>query len=104
MRTTSRRLLTGLAFFLVITAGTGSTGRSFYPYSVKVYSCEEGWGYDILLQGRTIIHQPFIPAQSGKLPFPGKESAGKAGMLVIRRLTEGRSPGLTAEEIRNILD
>lgn len=103
MKTTSKRLLTGLALFLVITAGTVSTGRGCYPYSVRVFISEEGWGYDILLHGATIIRQPFIPAVSGKQPFVCSKSAEKAGLLMISRLEAGLSPGLTAEEVRKLI-
>lgn len=72
-------------------------------YGVMVYQVDSGWGYDIDFGGRTVIHQPFIPALSGNMPFPDKASASAAGRLVVKKLVAGDSPSLDEDEVNGLL-
>jgi hypothetical protein len=103
MKMTNKMKQTILAAILVITAGSVSADRSDYPYAVNVFLSEGGWGYDILLNGRTIIHQPYIPVITGSYPFKTRIMAEKAGRIMAYKLHTGKAPGLTGIELRSIL-
>lgn len=63
----------------------------------------DGWGYDILKKEKTYIHQPYMPAVEGQVPFKDKRSAKKTGRLVIKKIRKHKSPAVTKEEIREII-
>lgn len=69
---------------------------------IEVYEVNGGWGYNIKVKNRVMIHQPFIPVLKGKVPFPSKKSARKTANLVLDRLKLKQSPALTEEDIKNI--
>ncbi len=71
-------------------------------YKVKVFESSGGWGYDILSKKKPYIHQPFIPAIEGQIPFNNKRSARKTGRLVIQKLRKHQSPALTREELESL--
>jgi hypothetical protein len=103
MRMTNRRIYTGLALFLMLMVSMTIFTSKHHGYYVNVFESEGGWGYDILYNNKTIIHQPFIPAIGGQYPFKSKNLARKTGRIVINRLKANRSPGIEAEEINRIL-
>jgi hypothetical protein len=102
MRMTNKKLNIGLAFLLIIMVSVASITRRSHEYYVNVFASEGGWGYDILYKHRTIIHQPYIPAIEGQRPFSTKLLAEKTGRLVINKLRNNKSPGLTVGEINSI--
>jgi len=71
-------------------------------YDVELYQSGNGWGYDILKKQNVYIHQPFMPAVEGEVPFPDKKSARKTGRLVIKKIRNQESPSVTKEEIKAI--
>ncbi len=73
-------------------------------YTIKVYQVENGWGYDILLNKKALIHQEIIPAIAGQQAFPNKKSAKAAASLVVEKLEKNKIPGLSAEEVGEILE
>lgn len=46
-----------------------------------VSAAEKTWGYDILMDGKLFIHQPFAPGISGNRGFSTKEKAELAAQL-----------------------
>lgn len=73
------------------------------PVAYSVYRVEQGWGYDIEIEGQVKIHQPFIPAIEGMRPFPDKASAREVARFVIRKLGNGEYPALTKAEVDSLL-
>ena len=59
---------------------------------VKTFKNEPGWGYDIYLEGKLYIHQPYIPAISGNQPFRSEEDARKTGDLIIAKIRKNILP------------
>jgi hypothetical protein len=57
-------------------------------YHERVFTSANGWGYEIVLRNKVIIHQEFIPGISGQIPFSSKEDAKMVARLVIRKLKE----------------
>jgi hypothetical protein len=92
-----------IALFAVLFALTnGCTGRGHF-YKVELFKNGNGWGYDILVNNKTYIHQPFIPAIEGQVPFGDKESARKTARLVVKKLQNHKSPGITKEDLNSII-
>ena len=75
-----------------------------HKYNIELFKSGNGWGYDILKDNITYIHQPYIPAVAGQIPFPEKKSARKAGRLVIKKIRNHQSPALTQEEIKSFIE
>ena len=76
--------------------------KSNHHYIVKAIRNEEGWGYDILYNNKIIIHQPYVPGTDGKVTFRCKCSAKKIGHLVVKKLRNKHSPGITRDELINL--
>ena len=67
--------------------------------------CFEFVELTLILQGSdTLIYQPFIPAIGGRRTFPTETQAKNTGQLVVQKLSEGKSPTLTREEVQNCLN
>jgi methylase of polypeptide subunit release factors len=104
MRMIERKKLFYIALFAVLFALTnGCTARGHF-YKVELFKNGNGWGYDILVNNKPYIHQPFIPALEGQVPFGDKESARKTARLVVDKLKNHKSPGITREELNSIIN
>jgi hypothetical protein len=63
----------------------------------------EGYGYDIVVDGKLYIHQPHIPAVAGNRSFKTDADAMKAGELVADKVRRNiMPPGLTIEELDSL--
>lgn len=58
-----------------------------------------GWGYEILVDHKTFIHQEYIPAVAGKKAFLTKEDAMKTAGLVVKKLVRGKTPAITKDDL-----
>jgi len=92
-----------LALFAVISGVSITLAVRGHFYDVELYKSGDGWGYDILKKDNVYIHQPFIPAVEGEVPFPDRKSAKKTGRLVIKKIRNKESPAVTKEEIQSIV-
>ena len=63
---------------------------------------EYTWGYEIKLQGNTIIRQLTIPCVQGNQPFKSKTDAKKTGRVVIRKLNNMQIPSITIDELKQL--
>ena len=62
-----------------------------------------GFGYDINVNGRRVIHQPCIPGLSGKQGFVTKEHARRVAGLVINKMKRGqRLPTVSRDELKSL--
>ena len=67
------------------------------PDSIK------GWGYDIYVDDKLMIHQPHIPAVAGKLAFVNQASAQMVANLVVYKLRNNiMPPSITIEDLDSI--
>lgn len=55
-------------------------------------STTNGYGYDIMVNGKKMIHQPTIPAVTGNRGFHSESDAQNAGALVKRKLLNNEMP------------
>jgi len=53
---------------------------------------DKTWGYDILIEGKAIIHQPNIPGMAGNSGFKNKEAANKVAELIISKIKKNKMP------------
>lgn len=51
-----------------------------------VFQVEEGWGYDLFVDGKRFIHQPYIPVIQGNKPFENEADAKKVAELVAKKI------------------
>jgi Domain of unknown function (DUF4907) len=63
----------------------------------------EGYGYDIIVDGKLYIHQPHIPAVSGNHSFKTDADAKKAGELAAYKIRNKiMPPSITVEELDSL--
>lgn len=70
----------------------------------KVFRGSCGWGYDILVGDRVLIHQESIPSQQGTCGFTREESAQKAAGIIINKMKNGQAPYLTSFDLAKIAE
>lgn len=88
------------AFFACSCKHNGHQGEVYCE--VRPLKTSNGWGYEIYVDKKLYIKQEYIPAISGVHPFKSKDDAMKTGALVLDKLTHGRVPALTIDELRNL--
>lgn len=71
-------------------------------YKVEIFKSEQGWGYDIVKNNKTYIHQPYMPVVGGQVPFSTRQSARKTGRLVVKKIQNQESPAITLEELKAV--
>jgi len=60
----------------------------------------EGWGYNIVGDGKTYIHQEFIPGISGRHPFKTEGDALLVGNKVIEKISANQLPTITLNDLK----
>jgi len=59
--------------------------------------------YDVLADGKTLIHQPSIPGLPGNEGFKTKLDAEKVAMLIISKIKKGEMPpSVTLDELKKL--
>ena len=104
MRMIERKKAIILALFAIITGVLITLAVRGHFYDVEIYKSGDGWGYDILKKEKVYIHQPFVPAVEGEVPFPDRKSAKETGRLVIKKIRNNESPALTKKEVQSIVN
>jgi hypothetical protein len=66
-------------------------------------SANKTFGYDILLYGRTLVHQPNIPGLPGNEGFSTKENAQTVAEFVLKKIRNNEMPPtVTIEDLNNM--
>ena len=103
INTTKRKLVYrvfGTLFFLAVGfAVLLSTKKDQERVHYEVIQSGKGWGYNILIGEKVVIHQPYIPAVPGEKAFPDKQSARRVAKLVMGKINRGESPSVTLEDL-----
>jgi hypothetical protein len=61
------------------------------------------WGYDILVDGQLIVHQPSVPCMQGNEGFKTKTAAETIAKLVINKMKKGEMPPtVTINEMKKL--
>lgn len=69
------------------------------PFTIKTFEVNDGWGYSVLIRDKEIIRQEMIPAVQQQSAFLNRKDAYTAAVLMIRKLKEKKTPGLTKNEM-----
>lgn len=68
-----------------------------------IQGAQNTYGYDILVDGKLMVHQPTIPAVSGQKGFTKKEDAEKVAQLVVSKVKAGvMPPTVTRQEMEKL--
>lgn len=64
---------------------------------------EEGWGYDLYVDGKRTIHQPLIPAVPGNDAFATENEAKLTGELAVKKMKlTGAFPTISVHELDSL--
>lgn len=82
-----------------------SINDSIASFTCEIIDAPEGtFGYNILMNGKVMIHQPNIPGMPGLKGFSTKEDAVKVAELVMNKLKNNHMPPtVTTEELQEIM-
>jgi hypothetical protein len=58
----------------------------------SIFLEQNGYGYDIIVNGKVKVHQPSIPGISGTSGFASAEDAQKIAQLAIDKIKNSQSP------------
>lgn len=101
--------LPGISISANEAAGKKEVKQQKNPYanaqiSIKIIpSVKKTFGYDILLHGRPLVHQPNIPAFPGNDGFTTKERARKVAEFVVKKIRKNEMPPtVTIEDLNNM--
>lgn len=101
MQTATKRISIAVSVLLIsagLVLGIGAVIRN-NDREVKTYRVDTGWGYSIVVKGKEVIKQPFIPVVEGQKHFATRHDAAKTGRMVLKKLKQGQRPTLTKEEL-----
>ena len=68
----------------------------------KIFHASSGWGYDILVDKKLIIHQECVPVLAQKKGFATEESARAVAKVVVQRLKNNEQPTITYNELTRV--
>ena len=97
--------LSGIAISSDETVKHNDTPYANAEITIKVIpSVNNTFGYDILLYGRPLVHQPSIPGLPGNDGFTTKERAQKVAELVLKKIRNNEMPPTVTIEELNSMD
>lgn len=67
-------------------------------FSYETIQNENGWGYNILLDGKLFIRQPNIPSIPGNKGFADEEKAKKVAEFITHKIQNGIMPPSTNKQ------
>ncbi len=68
-----------------------------------ISSVNKTFGYDILINGKPLVHQPSIPALSGNEGFSAKDKAQKVAEFVVKKIRKNEMPPtVTIDDLNNM--
>jgi hypothetical protein len=70
---------------------------------IKTYQVAFGWGYDIFIDSKLIVHQTNIPALPGNSGFKTEADARKVAELAVVKIRKNiMPPSLSTEELKSV--
>jgi hypothetical protein len=97
-RTISKHHILVLLAALLIAAGstfyilTVNRSAPVHHLHYSTFTTDHGWGYDIMVDDRIVIHQPMQPGKSGYDGFPTEKEAATDAQNVIESIKSGTHP------------
>lgn len=96
------RQLIFMAAACTLLAIGGCRRRGVPQVTSAVYAAEQGFGYAIKVNGKPYINQQYIPALPGQLHFCDSTDARNVCNLVVKKITDGKTPFVTTEELKKL--
>lgn len=90
------------AFHKPGTAVKANNGEDMLPVELKTIQVKGGWGYEIYVDHKKYISQPFIPDVPGYRPFVTEKEARIVGNLAVKRITQGIIPGIVKKDLEDL--
>jgi hypothetical protein len=76
--------------------------KSNITYKI-INSANKTYGYDILADGKLLIHQSSVPGMPGNNGFESAQASEKVAKLVIKKIHNGEMPPtITIEEMKKL--
>lgn len=69
---------------------------------LRAIEVPNGWGYDILRDGRPYFHQNIMPGLRGNRVFRSKEDALTVGTFMCDKIKSGQLPTITEQQMRDL--
>ena len=99
----SQRTISKHHILVLLAAILIAAGSTFYILVLKpkapahglhytTFHTDHGWGYDIMVDQRIVIHQPMVPGKSGYDGFPTEKEAAADAANVIESIKSGTHP------------
>ena len=77
--------------------------KSKKALGIKTYKNENGWGYDVYVDGSLLVHQPSIPSLPGNKGFISETEAQKVAELVAGKIKQNIiPPTVDREELKRL--
>jgi hypothetical protein len=92
--------LLATAFFFVHRGGKKEKATNKSVIVLHTFKTSTGWGYQIDIDGKNYIYQPFIPAIQTRVSFETAKAAKAVGMIVVNKIMKGESPALTKADLK----
>lgn len=71
--------------------------------TVETFKTDNGWGYEVKIEGETRIRQSVIPAVQGNLPFASETEALRVGELVVQKMKRNQQlPTISIKELDSL--
>jgi hypothetical protein len=68
--------------------------------SYQCFTSGEGWGYDIMIGDKVLIHQSIDPHVAGRKGFATKQAAAADARIVIGNIKLGETPVFNAHQMQ----
>lgn len=68
--------------------------------SYRCFTGEQGWGYDIVVGEKILIHQSINPHIAGRKGFTSKQEAEADARIVIGNIKLGKTPVFNASQMQ----
>lgn len=86
-----------------VSEGNGTSSFQKVPeMTSRVYEVENGWGYEILVDGERFIFQETIPGIPMKKRFQSQSDADKCARLVLKKIGQNQMPSISREELDSL--
>jgi hypothetical protein len=76
--------------------------RALKEFKIETFKRSNGWGYDIKLKNKILIHQELIPSIAGNQRFHSEMEAKKVACLVIKKLERKTLPTIYQQELDSL--
>lgn len=99
----TKKRITALAGLLLIACFIIVISTKDKAVSYKTFETKTGWGYNILVKNKIVIHQENIPALAIDKGFDTQQQASSAAEIVSKKIVSGEIPSLSIAEVQSII-